>query len=147
MRRYNIGRISRMIYQRLLMSSASEKSLVRVPSSYQTILPRGDRASRIDLRGVNVNGGKEMKIPRMMKRNLNGSLHGLLVVFLVTTSLVVPNIPATPIPVANWNACQRTALAALSSCKAAAQSNLRSCFRKMCQHYGPQGAADLSEGG
>ena len=58
----------------------------------------------------------------MTKENWNKSWQWAVVGLLALTTLFVSNLAAKPIPAATGNACQETATAALTSCRAAAQS-------------------------
>lgn len=59
----------------------------------------------------------------MTKEHRDGSWHWPAVGFLAPTVLLAASLAAKPIPGASDNACQQTAAAALTSCKAAAQSS------------------------
>ena len=66
----------------------------------------------------------------MAKESRKTSWQWLVVGLLALTTFLAPNLAAGPIAALTGNACQQTAVAALTSCKAAAQSDYKLALGK-----------------
>lgn len=75
----------------------------------------------------------------MAKESRKTSWQWLVVGLLALTTFLAPNLAAGPIAALTGNACQQTAVAALTSCKAAAQSDYKLALGKCVNITDPAG--------